>query len=147
MKRLGISKQIILIAVLPALIVSAILSTYYIWSQFNYISVSLKNHGMLIARQISPAAEYAAYSGNIELVKPLVNTIIKDNPVLRVQIFDKNNDVILDMAKPKDTKERESSIFEHFFEKEKQLEFSVPILVTQLPVDDTENQPKKKSSR
>jgi len=139
MKRLGISKQIILIAVLPALIVSAILSTYYIWSQFNYISVSLKNHGMLIARQISPAAEYAAYSGNIELVKPLVNTIIKDNPVLRVQIFDKNNDVILDMAKPKDTKERESSIFEHFFEKEKQLEFSVPILVTQLPVDDTEN--------
>jgi len=139
MKRLGISKQIILIAVLPALIVSTILSVYYIWSQFDYISASLKNHGMLIAKQISPAAEYAAYSGNIDLIKPLVNTIIKDNPVLRVQIFDKNDNIILDIAKPEDTKKRESSILEHVFEKEKKLKFSVPILVAQIPVDDIEN--------
>ncbi len=139
MKRLGISRQIILIAVLPALIVSTILSVYYIWSQFNYISASLKDHGMLIAKQISPAAEYAAYSGNIDLIKPLINTVIKDNPVLRVQIFDKNDNVILDIKKPRDTKERKTSILEHIFEKEKKLTFSEPILVTQIPVDDTEN--------
>ena len=109
MKRLGISKQIILIAVFPALIVSAILSTYYIWSQFNYISVSLKHHGRLIAKQISPAAEYAAYSGNIDLIKPLVSTIIKNNPVLRVQIFDKNDNVILDKATMPQLKEEWAS--------------------------------------
>ena len=116
MKRLGISKQIILIAIFPALIVSAILSSYYIWNQFNYISVSLKNHGKLIAKQISPAAEYATYSGNIELIKPLVNSIIKDNPVLRVQIFDKNNNVILDVSKAEDRTDKERSIFEYIFE-------------------------------
>jgi len=139
MKRLGISKQIILIAIFPALIVSAILSTYYIWSQFDYITASLKNHGKLIAKQISPAAEYAAYSGNIELIKPLVNTIIKDNPVVRVQIFDKDNNVILDISKPENTKNKDQSIFEFIFEKEKLLKFSVPILVAQMPVDDIEN--------
>lgn len=139
MKRFGISKQIILIAVLPALVVAAILSSYYIWSQFNYISVSLKNHGMLIAKQISPAAEYAAYSGNIDLVKPLVNSIVKNGPVLRVQIFDKNDNTILDISKPEDTKIKDSSILKHIFEKEKQLKFSVPILVTQIPVEDTED--------
>ena len=139
MKRLGISKQIILIAIFPALIVSAILSSYYIWNQFDYISVSLKNHGKLIAKQISPAAEYATYSGNIELIKPLVNSIIKDNPVLRVQIFDKNNNVILDVSKAEDRTDKERSIFEYIFENEKQLKFSEPILVAQIPVDDTEN--------
>ncbi len=139
MKRLGISKQIILMAVFPALIVAAILSTYYIWSQFDYISVSLKNHGKLIAKQISPAAEYATYSGNIELIKPLVSTIIKDNPVLRVQVFDKNDDVILDVSKPESTAQRKNSILENIFEEEKQLKFSEPILVAQIPVDDIEN--------
>jgi len=139
MKRLGISKQIILIAIFPALIISAMLSTYYIWNQFDYISVSLKNHGKLIAKQISPAAEYAAYSGNIELIKPLVNTIIKDNPVLRVQIFDKNDNVILDVSKPDETANNDSSIFENIFEKDKRLKFSEPILVAQIPVDDIEN--------
>jgi len=139
MKRLGISRQIILIALLPALFVAVILSAYYIWSQLNNISDSLENHGMLIAKQISPAAEYAAYSGNIDLVAPLVNTIIKDNPVLRVRIFDKNDNIILDISKPDDPRQRGSSIFEYVFEKEKQLNFSAPIIVAQIPVDDIEN--------
>ena len=140
MKRLGISKQIILIAILPALIVSAILSIHYIWDQFDYISASLNNHGKLITKQISPAAEYAIYSGNIELIKPLVNTIIKNNPVVRVQVFDKNGNIILDISRPEDRTKRDSSILENILEKEKQIEFSEPILTAQIPVHDIENQ-------
>ncbi len=144
MKRLGISKQIILIAILPALIVSAILSIHYIWDQFDYISASLNDHGRLITKQISPAAEYAIYSGNIELIKPLVNTIIKNNPVLRVQVFDKNGNIILDISKPEDRTKRDSSILENILEKEKQIEFSEPILAAQIPVDDIETKPLEK---
>ena len=70
MKRLGISRQIILVAIFPALIVSALLSVHFISDQFDYISTSLNNHGKLIAKQIAPAAEYATYSGNIDLIKP-----------------------------------------------------------------------------
>ncbi len=144
MKRLGISKQIILIAILPALIVSAILSIHYIWDQFDYISASLNDHGRLITKQISPAAEYAIYSGNIELIKPLVNTIIKNNPVLRVQVFDKNGNIILDISKSEDRTKRDSSILENILEKEKQIEFSEPILAAQIPVDDIETKPLEK---
>ncbi|NOR41720.1 MAG: response regulator [Gammaproteobacteria bacterium] len=139
MIRLGISKQIIIIALFPALIVATILSIHYIWDQFDYISASLDRSGKLIAKQLSPAAEYAVYSGNIELIKPLVNTIIQNDPVLRVQIFDNNGNIILDMSKPEDTKKRDHSILENIFEKEKHVEFSEPILVAQIPVDDIEN--------
>lgn len=136
MKQLGISKQIILVAILPALIVSTLLTSYHIWDHFNFISLSLNHHGRLIAKQISPAAEYATYSGNIDLIKPLVNTVINSNPVVRVQIYDKYDHILLDISKPQDTTKRDSSIFERAFEDEKQLEFSEPILVAQVPVDD-----------
>jgi len=139
MIRLGISKQILMIALFPALIVAAILSIHYIWDQFDYISASLDSNGKLIAKQLSPAAEYAVYSGNIELIKPLANTIIKDDPVLRVQILDKNDNIIFDISKPEDTTKRDSSILSNIFEKEKQLEFSEPIFSAHIPVDDIEN--------
>ncbi|RKZ68100.1 MAG: hypothetical protein DRQ44_04915 [Gammaproteobacteria bacterium] len=139
MIRLGISKQIVLIATLPALFVAAILSIHYIWDQFDYISASLDSNGKLIAKQLSPAAEYAVYSGNIELIKPLAKTIINNDPVLRVQILDKNDNIIFDISKPEDTTKRDRSILENIFEKEKQLEFSEPIFAAQIPVDDIEN--------
>ena len=139
MIRPGISKQIIIVALFPALIVATILSIHYIWDQFDYISASLDRNGKLIAKQLSPAAEYAVFSGNIELIKPLANTIIKNDPVLRVQIFDKNDNIIFDISKPEDKTKRDSSILENIFEKEKLIEFSEPISIAQIPVDDIEN--------
>ncbi len=100
MIRLGIGKQIIFIAIFPALIVATLLSTYYIWNQFNYLSESLSKNGKLIAKQLAPAAEYAVYSGNTEFIKPLVNSIFDNNPVLRVQILDSGNNTILDAKNP-----------------------------------------------
>ncbi|RKZ66307.1 MAG: hypothetical protein DRQ44_06915, partial [Gammaproteobacteria bacterium] len=139
MKRLGISKQIILVATLPALIVSAILSVHFISDQFDHISTSLNHHGNLIAKQIAPAAEYAIYSGNIDLIKPLVENIIEENPVVKVQIFDKKGNTILNISKPESTYRKENSILENIFEEDKNIEFSEAILVAQLPVDDIEN--------
>ena len=139
MIKLGISKQIIIIAILPALIVATILSTHYIWDQFDYISESLIKNGKLIAKQLSPAAEYAVYSGNIELIQPLVTTITNSNPVLRVQIFDKSENPILDISKPEDRTKRNDSILDNIFYKEKQLKFIEPIFVAQIQVNDNED--------
>jgi two-component system sensor histidine kinase BarA len=138
MKQFGISKQIIIIAILPALIVATILSTHFIWDQFDYISESLNENGKLIAKQLAPAAEYAVYSGNIELIKPLVNTITRNNPVLRVQILDKSDNIILDITKPENRTKRTSSVLGDIFYKEKQLEFIEPIFVAQIQVNDNE---------
>jgi two-component system sensor histidine kinase BarA len=141
MKQLGISNQIIIIAIFPALIVAAILSTYFMLDQFNYISESLNRHGKLIVKQLSPAAEYAVYSGNVELIKPLINTTIKNNPILRIQILDKNNNSILDITSPEKPAKRTNSIFEKFLDNKKQIEFHEPIISQQITVDDDEDQP------
>ena len=98
MKQLAISKQILIIATLPALFIAGFLSIYYTWSQFNYISESLNKNGDLIVKQLSPAAEYAVYSGNTELIEPLINTIVASNPVSRIQVLDKYRNNIIDRA-------------------------------------------------
>ena len=135
MRQLGISKQILVIAILPALAVSAILSTYYIWNQLEYISESLNRDGNLIVKQLAPAAEYAVYSGNIELIEPLVNSTIDNNPVLRIQIFDKYDNSILDIDAPGEETEG-SFLSETLFEKERQFIFSEHIYSQQISIED-----------
>ncbi len=137
MIRLGISKQIIIIALLPALIVATILSTYYIWDQFDSLSKALNRNGELIAKQFSPVAEYAVYSGNIELIKPLANSIIEDKSVLRIQILDKNNNSILDIKDPENQAPEKISIIKKLLGdvlnvKNQQISFIEPIISAEI---------------
>lgn len=140
MKRLGISKQILIIAIFPALLVSTILTTHYIMDQFDYISNSLQKNGNLIVRQLAPAAEYAVYSGNTELIKPLMETVVKSSPVLRIQILDMYDDSVLDITSPEKMSEEESSIFERLFEDKKQYIFSEHILSEKISIDEDNSQ-------
>ncbi len=143
MKRPGISNQILIIALAPALIVATILSIHYIWDQFAYVSDSLNRDGKLIAKQLSPAAEYAVYSGNLELIRPLVNTAINNKSVLRIQILDKSNNNILDIYNTEKHAEKHSAFFHLIFEDEKQLIFAEPIFSTPVAVDDYDRQLEK----
>jgi len=140
MRQLGINKQILVIAILPALAVTVILSTHYIWDQFNYISESLNRNGNLIVKQLSPAAEYAVYSGNIELIKPIVESTIDNNPVARIQILDKYEYSLLEIVAPEKPIERDF-LFEKLFEEEKQFIFSEPIYSEQISIEDDEGKP------
>ncbi len=146
MIRLSINKQIIIIAVLPALVVASILSTHYIWDQFDFISDSLNKNGTLIAKQLSPAAEYAVYSGNTELIEPLVATIIKNNPVLRIQILDKYYNNILDISSPEKFEEKNDSILKVLFSNKNTLIFSEPIITEHVEVDPGNNNLANRSS-
>jgi len=136
MKRPGISKQILIIAILPALVVTTILSAHYISDQFNYISESLNKNGKLIVKQLSPAAEYAIYSGNIELIAPLVDTIIQNNPVVRVQILDKDGNDIMDKAAPEQPAIKTNAILKKIFGEKKLLILSEPIITKPIDIED-----------
>ncbi len=139
MKKLNISNKVIIIATIPALVLSLILSTYYINNQFNYISDSLRKHGEFIARQLAPGAEYAIFSGNTELISPLINSVIKNKSVLRVQIVDKNNHLIFDTTKHKSIAREKPSLLKDFLEKDRQLVFTEPVIPAQVYVGDYED--------
>ncbi len=141
MIRPGISKQIIIIAVLPALIVASILSTYYVTAQYDYLSASLSENGTLVAKQLSPVAEYAVYSGNTDFIRPLVNTIIQSDAILRIQILDKDNNSILDIKKPENKALAKRSIPKKFIAdifniETQQLIFVEPIISAQINLID-----------
>ncbi len=146
MKRLGISNQIIIASIFPAIIMSIILSAHYINNQFDYISNSLINNGELIAKQLSPAAEYAIYSGNVEIIRPLIDTILKNDNVLRIQILDKYNNKILDVSKHNNPKSKDDIYIKNLLLEEKQLEFIEPVITALVPVED-EKQSSKQSKK
>jgi two-component system sensor histidine kinase BarA len=139
MKKLSISTRIIILAILPALIISATLSLYFMLVQFSYISDSLEKHGRFIAKQLAPIAEYAVYSGNKELMKPQIDTIIKNNAVIRIQIQDMNGNSIIDVKKPASKNNISNSFFTELIDNKKQLVFNEPVISQQVLVDDNEN--------
>ncbi|MBL4711496.1 MAG: response regulator [Gammaproteobacteria bacterium] len=136
--KIGISKQIIIISIVPALLVSVILSIHYAWDQYNNIAKSLSNNGELIAKQLSPAAEYTIYSGNTELIKPLVDAIIKNNDVLQIQILDNNNNKILNINKPVKTANKDSLFLKNLLIDEKTIKFIEPVFSAQISIHDDE---------
>ncbi len=138
MKRLGIINQILIISIFPALIIAAILSTYFIAYQFTDISESLNKNGELIAKQLAPSAEYAVFSGNTELIKSSIDTIIKNNPVLRIQILDKHRDSILDVKAAGKPDKKNNYLFKKFIDSHDQLTFSEPIYSEHVSLDDNQ---------
>jgi uncharacterized membrane protein affecting hemolysin expression len=140
MKRFGLNNQIIIISIIPAIIVGATLTTHHIMDQFQEIADSVNNNGNLIVKQLSPAAEYSVFSGNIKLIQPLVNTILQNKSVLRIQILDKNDNSILDQSKSDHPVEKVNLLFNKLVDTKKQYVFSEPIIAAEIPIEDNENQ-------
>lgn len=144
--KLNISNRIIFISVLPALITSATLSAYFMFNQFNHITESLNKHGEFITKQLSTSAEYAVYSGNTEQIKPLLNTIIKDDTVLRIQIQDKFHIDILDIKKDRKPPQDSGFIFEELLIHDQQIVYSEPVVSEQVLVEDNSDEINKSTS-
>ena len=69
-----------------------------------------------------------------------METVVKSNPVLRIQILDMYDDSILDITNPEKMSEEESSIFERLFEDKKQYIFSEHILSEKISIDENNSQ-------
>ena len=72
MKQWGIRQQVLVLTLLPALTIALILTAYFTFSQIRYFTDSLNRHGNTIASQISPAAEYAVFSGNLKSLNKIL---------------------------------------------------------------------------
>lgn len=139
MKPLNIGNKIIIIAIIPSLLLAISLSSYYIVSQFSYISDSLNKHGEFISKQIAPIAEYAVYSGNTEFIEPLISSVVKNKAVMRVQILGKNGNSILDINEAGNNRLASNSIFDFLLKKNKLIVFEEPIYSAQFLLDDLGN--------
>ena len=136
MKQWGIRQQVLILTLFPALFIALALTVYFTVSQINYISHALERHGETVASQISPAAEYAVFSGNIDsLRKILKHTLMSDKDVIRVTITNEDDAVLLSLAEKPSAREYPDYFYTLLSGKEMR-HFHHPIVTEQLEIDD-----------
>lgn len=95
MKRWGIESRVLLIALLPAAATAVLLTTYFALAQIDDLERSLVERGNGLVRQLAPAAEYGVFSGNAEILRPLVLASARQADVRSVAITDARGNVLL----------------------------------------------------
>jgi len=141
MKQWGIRQQVLILTLLPALLIALILTAYFTFSQIKYFTNTLNSHGNTIASQISPAAEYAVFSGNLNSLRRILkHSLMTDKDVIRITISNENDIELLSLAEKPILREY-PDIFYALLPDEQTLHFRQPIITEQLDVDDfDENQ-------
>lgn len=98
MNNWGIKQHIIVLALLPVLVVAAVLTSYFTFTQLNFISDSEIRHGNIIARQLAPASEYAVFSGNVASLMPILKSTLADHDIIAIEVTDEENKVLISVS-------------------------------------------------
>lgn len=88
MKKWPIKYRVLFLAIFPVFMISVLLSSLLIYGGINEIDDAMKARGKAMARQLAPASEYGAFSGNFEILQGLVQSVMKEPDVKAVVITD-----------------------------------------------------------
>lgn len=130
MKSLGLSKQIIILAILPALLVGIMLSVYFTYDQLSFITKTQSKYGDFIIKQIQPVVELALINDDLETLKPILRDIASNDNVNNITIRDANKIDIITIDNKKDLDTENYSIFQSLLENKPFFEFKTPVYHT-----------------
>ena len=140
MKKYGIERQAMAVALIPILILAVLLETSYILSRMADLDRALKERATLIARQLASSSEYAAFSGNRVLLQQQAEVALAQQDVTGVfilgaegQILASANGVTDQKIFPPDWRSGQT-----LREDGKSLAVYHAIVTTQLSLDDTD---------
>lgn len=145
MNRPGIRRQIVILALLPALAVSIILLVFFTYSQIQHISDTLSKHGHSTVNQIAPAAEYAVFSGNTELLRPVIESVLADQNFVRVSIYDSNHKVLISVSDKQHKSDKHASLIHKLVTSTELIDFDAPIIGQEISLDDFSEEPTLKN--
>ncbi|BAN35886.1 integral membrane sensor hybrid histidine kinase [Sulfuricella denitrificans skB26] len=94
MKNWNIKYRILFLAMFPVVVISALLSILVVIGGIAEMDSTLKSRGMLIARQLAPASEYGAFSGNREILQALSQALMKEEDVNAIIITDDRDKIL-----------------------------------------------------
>jgi len=95
MRNWGINKRVMFLALLPTLLITLSLTTYFSFSRYTYIEESLHIKGQLIADNLSPASEYGVFAGNLDILEHLISNTLQENDVTNITISNKYNEPLI----------------------------------------------------
>ncbi|MCH8619840.1 GGDEF domain-containing protein [Undibacterium sp. TS12] len=100
MKNWPLAHRILFIALAPVWIISALLVVLVVIVGTTEIDGAIKARGTVITRQLAPASEYGAFSGNREVLQALTQSVMKEDDAKAVVITDADNKVLAVSGKP-----------------------------------------------
>lgn len=95
MRRYGIERQTLLVALIPILVMAVLLENHSIYTRFADLDRALLERSQLMVRQLSSSGEYAVFSGNMILLQQNVDAARVPQDVHAVAVLDADGNVLL----------------------------------------------------
>lgn len=147
MKRHGIERQTLAVAVIPILILALLLECYFTYTRFADLDRALFDRAKLIVYQLASSSEYPVFSGNQGLLQQQVDAAFAQQDVNSILVLDADSKYLAGAGGTRNTYERElfkNSLSEvddivTIREDRNVLWFHQPIVATQIKLDDLAN--------
>lgn len=94
LRQWGIKGRVIFLALVPALVIAAGLTSYDISTRLGDIEQALNGRGFAIVRQLAPAAEYGVFSGNYDVLARLAQSALQEADVSAVTIVNSEGRIL-----------------------------------------------------
>lgn len=135
--------RVLLLALIPPIVMSLLLTLYFAHVRVNEAQQSLRDRGHALARQLAPAAEYALFTNNKEILQELSDAAKRDPDVSLVTISDSAGQFLAesgDLAQRQILSEKPDAISLGLLEYPKLLYFSEPVRLARAGGDDIAEQ-------
>lgn len=140
MKNWPLRRRLMFISLVPLLIVTIVLSSYYIKTSINTLRDQIKEQGELLSRQLAPAVEYGVISGNKASLEKIIQHALETESVISVSILDVDKNLLYSAAQPKTDRSLDILLFDYIFELVSGItttnQFSAPITTERIILDD-----------
>ncbi len=93
-RRWGVRTRVLLAAVVPMLVLAAVLTVAYTSLRLADLDAALTSRGQAIARQLAATSEYAVFSGNRDALQQIASAILSEDDIVGVSIVDGNGELL-----------------------------------------------------
>jgi len=100
MKDWGINKRVMFLAMLPTLLITITLASYFSYNRYVYIEDNMHRKGQLIANHLAPACEYGVFSGNLDILENLISKTLHERDIVNITISNENNKALISRSQP-----------------------------------------------
>ncbi len=96
-----LNSRILLLAVLPATVVSVIFFGYFVKQQIDDIEAHITDKGNTLAGHLASASEYGLFSGNMTILSPLLESALAKNDVVSISITNSQGTPLVQKSRDK----------------------------------------------
>jgi len=128
----GINKRIMVLVLLPTLLITIALASYFSINRYAYIEEAMHLKGQLLVNNLAPACEYGIFSGNTEMLDKLITSTLKESDIVNITITDYSHNALISRSKEIETSKTILPVFIN----PQQFKYSKEIVSSEITITD-----------